>query len=44
MREFCRSAGPDSSAVCARVLGQLEQASITEVVESQEFPLVSELL
>lgn len=42
MREFCRTAGPDSSTVCARVLGQLEQAGIAEVIESNDFPLVRE--
>lgn len=41
VREFCKSAGPNSSAVCARVLGQLDQVSIAEVIESQDFPLVS---
>ena len=40
VREFCRTVGPDGSAVCARVLGRLEQASITEVIESHDFPLV----
>lgn len=40
VREFCKNTGPDSSAVCARVLGRLEQASIAEIIESQDFPLV----
>ena len=35
------SVGPDSSAVCAHVLGQMEQRDIVEIIKSKEFPLVS---
>lgn len=41
VKEFCLSSGPDSSSVCARILAQMEQGDIEEIIESQEFPLVS---
>lgn len=41
VKKFCISAGCECSVVCARVLGQMELKDIAEIIESQEFPLVS---
>ena len=40
VKEFCKSSSPELGTICARVIGNMEQAQIKDIMESQEFPLV----